>query len=159
MAPTSSRGGLARPAAASAGGSLAAAAVGAVNEEPWTSWSFALRFCVTSCSASVSDCHYSPRRQRKIDGGVGLVVLVSSHQSATFRWGGGHVCRKMARLATRQGCLDLFGLELRLEALRDFVLRFRLRLPIRVGGGGVVQGFWCLGFQGFDFQQGSRNLA
>ena len=38
---------------------------------------------------------------------MGLVVAVSSHESATFRGRGGHVCGKVARLATRQRILHL----------------------------------------------------
>ena len=35
---------------------LGATAGGALNDEPWISWSLDLRLCATSCSASVSDC-------------------------------------------------------------------------------------------------------
>jgi hypothetical protein len=49
----------------------------------------------------------SPPGHEKIDGCVGLVVAVSSHESATF-WGrGGHFCGRVARLATRQRLLHL----------------------------------------------------
>ena len=46
---------------------------------------------------------------REIDGCVGLVVAVSSHESVTFRGGGGHCCGRLARLAKRQGLLHLFS--------------------------------------------------
>ena len=37
-----------------------------------------------------------------------LVVAVSSHESATFRGGGGHFCGRVARLATSPGLVQLF---------------------------------------------------
>ena len=45
-------------------------------------------------------------RPRKIEGSVGFVVSISSHESATFR-GAGHLCGRVARLATSQGLLDV----------------------------------------------------
>ena len=42
---------------------------------------------------------------RKIEISVGLVRKVTSHESATFRGGGGHFCGRVARSATRQRLL------------------------------------------------------
>jgi hypothetical protein len=60
--------------------------------------------CSTAGSALGTHLTTQPR---KIDGCVGLVVAVSSHESVTFRGRAGHFCGRVARLATRQGRLDL----------------------------------------------------
>ena len=44
-----------------------------------------------------------PRRRPESE----ISVPVSSHESAAFRGGGGNFCGRVARLATRQGLLDL----------------------------------------------------
>ena len=44
---------------------------------------------------------------RVVDGCADLVVAVSSHGSATFLGEGGPFCGRVARLATRQGLMDL----------------------------------------------------
>ena len=53
-----------------------------------------------------STCYAAPASAARTES-VGLVVAVSSHESATFRGGGGHFCGRVVRLATRQGLLDL----------------------------------------------------
>ena len=63
--------------------------------------------------------YVSNTRPREIDGGVGLVVAVSSHESATFQGGGGHFCGRVVRLATMQGLLQF-------SAQREFDVRFEL---------------------------------
>ena len=52
--------------------------------------------------------HARPASAREIGGSVGLVVAVSSHESATFQGGCGHFCGRVARLATIQGLLIYF---------------------------------------------------
>jgi len=51
-----------------------------------------------------------------------MLVAVSSHESATFRGGGGHFCGRVARLATRQGLLHLSSRERMLLLIRNIRL-------------------------------------
>ena len=81
-------------------------------------WSRCATFLLSRFTGIQHDSQYSFLAACALAGGVvrlagggrrcaALVGSVSSHESATFRGGGGHFCGRVARLSTSQGRLDV----------------------------------------------------